>query len=205
MTEYNKKQIIEITGVSESLYKQHLKEIKSSPIFSGYTYMKRIDYPNLNRKYQYVRYFKGSILNYFFFLKIKPRDKNDNKKYRSYVKSLNTSYTITITPQMNKQDNIKLMEVIRKDLKKSYGDNLKTYEYNVEFDPKNTHKDYFHTHLLLGFKSEIDFKGIKQHFTRYLDEKVGKSKIIEFNEYYDPENKAGNRYFVKEGVVRFID
>ena len=205
MTEYNKKQIIEITGVSESLYKQHLKEIKSSPIFSGYTYMKRIDYPNLNRKYQYVRYFKESILNFFFFLKIKPRDKNDNKKYRSYVKSLNTSYTITITPQMNKQDNIKLMEVIRKDLKKSYGDNLKTYEYNVEFDPKNTHKDYFHTHLLLGFKSEIDFKGIKQHFTRYLDEKVGKSKIIEFNEYYDPENKAGNRYFVKEGVVRFID
>lgn len=59
MTDYNKRQIIEITGVSDSLYKQHLKEIKSSPIFSGYTYMKKIDYPNLNRKYQYVRCFWG--------------------------------------------------------------------------------------------------------------------------------------------------
>jgi hypothetical protein len=205
MEEYNKNQILEITGISNSLYKQHLKEIKSSPLFSGHTYLKRIDYPNLNRKYQIVRYFKQSLLNYFFFLKIKPRDKNNNKKYRSYIKSLKTHYTITITPQMNKQDNIKLMEFFRKELQKTYGDNLKTFEYNVEYDPNNTPKNYFHSHLLLEFKSETDFKGVKEHFTRYLDEKVGKSKIIEFNEYYDPENKAGNRYFVKEGVVRFID
>lgn len=205
MKEYNKAQIIEITGVSDSLYKQHLREIKSSPTFSGYTYKKRIDFPNLNRKYQYVRYFKESILNYFFFLKIKPRDKNDKKKYRSYVKSLKTNYTVTISPQMNKQDNIKLLEVIRKDLKKSYGDNLKMYEYNVEFDPNSNLKNYFHSHLLLGFKTETDFKEVKQHFTRYIDERVGKSKTIEFNQYYDPENKAGNRYFLKEGVVSFID
>ncbi len=202
MTEYNKHQIIEKTGISASLYKQHLKKIKSSPRFSGYTYLKKVEFPNLNRKYQNVRYFRSSILDYFFHLKIKPRNKNDDKKYRSYVKTLKVDYTITITPQMNKEDNIRITDIIKNDLINSYGKELITFEYNVEFDPNNIHKGYYHTHLLLGFSCNTDYQKVKQHFTKYLEEKVGFSDRIIMNRYYDIQSNRGKIYFLKEGVVR---
>ena len=202
MTEYNKHQIIEKTGISTSLYKQHLKQIKSSPRFSGYTYFKKDVFPNLNRKYQNVRYFRSSILDYFFHLKIKPRNKNDDKKYRSYVKTLKVDYTITLTPQMNKEDNIRITEIIKNDLFETYGKNLTTYEYNVEYDPNNIHKGYYHTHLLLGFSCKTDYYEVKEHFTKYLDEKDGYSDRVLMNHYYGSESSRGKIYFLKEGVVR---
>jgi hypothetical protein len=202
MIEYNKHQIIEKTGISASLYKQHLKQITSSPRFSGYTYLKKVEFPNLNRKYQNVRFFRSSILDYFFHLKIKPRNKNDDKKYRSYVKTLKVDYTITITPQMNKEDNIRITDIIKNDLINSYGKELITFEFNVEFDPNNIHKGYYHTHLLLGFNCNTDYQKVKQHFTKYLDEKVGFSDRIIMNRYYDIQSNRGKIYFLKEGVVR---
>ena len=202
MTEYNRNQIIEKTGISTSLYKQHLKQIKSSPRFSGYTYFKKDVFPNLNRKYQNVRYFRSSILDYFFYLKIKPRDKNDDKKYRSYVKTLKVDYTITLTPQMNKEDNIRITEIIKNDLFETYGKNLTTYEYNVEYDPNNIHKGYYHTHLLLGFSCKTDYYEVKGHFTKYLEEKDGYSDKVVMNHYYGTESSRGKIYFLKEGVVR---
>lgn len=202
MTEYNRAQIIEITGISTSLYKQHLKQIISSPRFSGYTYFKKDEYPNLNRKYQNVRYFRSSILDYFFYLKIKPRDKNDDKKYRSYVKTLKVDYTITLTPQMNKEDNIRITEIIKNDLINTYGKKLLTYEYNVEYDPHNIHRDFYHTHLLLGFSCKTDYKEVKGHFTKYLEEKDGYSDRVVMNPYYGTESNRGKIYFLKEGVVR---
>lgn len=202
MTEYNKHQIIEKTGISTSLYKQHLKQIKSSPRFSGYTYFKKDEYPNLNRKYQNVRYFRSSILDYFFYLKIKPRDKNDDKKYRSYVKTLKVDYTITLTPQMNKEDNIRITEIIKNDLINTYGKKLLTYEYNVEYDPKNIHRDFYHTHLLLGFSCKTNYQEVKGHFTKYLEEKDGYSDKVVMNHYYGTESSRGKMYFLKEGVVR---
>jgi hypothetical protein len=202
MTEYNRHQIIEITGISTSLYKQHLRAIKSSPRFSGLTYLKKVEYPNLNRKYQNVRYFRSSILDYFFHLKIKPRDKSDDKKYRSYSKTLKVDYTITLTPQMNKEDNIRITEIIKNDLFETYGKNLITYEYNVEYDPNNIHKGYYHTHLLLGFSCKTDYKEVKEHFTKYLEEKDGYSDRVLMNHYYGNESSRGKIYFLKEGVVR---
>lgn len=202
MTEYNKHQIIEITGISVPLYKQHLKQIKSSPRFSGYTYLKKVEYPNLNRKYQNVRYFRSSILDYFFHLKIKPRDKSDDKKYRSYSKTLKVDYTITLTPQMNKEDNIRITEIIKNDLINTYGKNLITYEYNVEYDPNNIHRDFYHTHLLLGFSCKTDYYEVKGHFTKYLEEKDGYSDRVLMNHYYGTESSRGKMYFLKEGVVR---
>jgi len=202
MTDYNKHQIIEITGISTSLYKQHLRQIKSSPRFSGFTYLKKVEYPNLNRKYQNVRYFRSSILDYFFHLKIKPRDKNDDKKYRSYSKTLKVDYTITLTPQMNKEDNIRITEIIKNDLFETYGKNLTTYEYNVEYDPNNINKGYYHTHLLLGFSCKTDYTEVKEHFTKYLEEKDGYSDRVVMNHYYGTESSRGKMYFLKEGVVR---
>jgi hypothetical protein len=202
MTEYNRHQIIEITGISTSLYKQHLREIKSSPRFSGLTYLKKVEYPNLNRKYQNVRYFRSSILDYFFHLKIKPRDKSDDKKYRSYSKTLKVDYTITLTPQMNKEDNIRITEIIKNDLINSFGKNLTTYEYNVEYDPNNIHRDFYHTHLLLGFSCKTDYNEVKGHFTKYLEEKDGYSDRVLMNHYYGTESSRGKMYFLKEGVVR---
>ena len=202
MTEYNRHQIIEITGISTSLYKQHLRQIKSSPRFSGLTYLKKVEYPNLNRKYQNVRYFRSSILDYFFHLKIKPRDKSDDKKYRSYSKTLKVDYTITLTPQMNKEDNIRITEIIKNDLFETYGKNLTTYEYNVEYDPNNIHKGYYHTHLLLGFSCKTDYYEVKGHFTKYLEEKDGYSDRVLMNHYYGTESSRGKIYFLKEGVVR---
>lgn len=202
MTDYNKHQIIEITGISTSLYKQHLRQIKSSPRFSGFTYLKKVEYPNLNRKYQNVRYFRSSILDYFFHLKIKPRDKSDDKKYRSYSKTLKVDYTITLTPQMNKEDNIRITEIIKNDLFETYGKNLTTYEYNVEYDPNNIHKGYYHTHLLLGFSCKTDYQEVKGHFTKYLEEKDGYSDRVLMNHYYGTESSRGKMYFLKEGVVR---
>ena len=205
MTEYNKHEIIEITGISEPLYKQHLRQINSSPRFSGYTYLKKVEYPNLNRKYQNVRYFRSSILDYFFHLKIKPRDKNNDKKYRSYVKTLKVDYTITLTPQMNKEDNIRITEIIKNDLFETYGKNLITYEYNVEYDPNNIHRDFYHTHLLLGFSCKTDYQEVKRHFTKYLEEKDGYSELVKMNPYYGTESSRGKIYFLKEGVVRIND
>jgi hypothetical protein len=202
MTEYNRHQIIEITGISTSLYKQHLRVIKSSPRFSGFTYLKKVEYPNLNRKYQNVRYFRSSILDYFFHLKIKPRDKSDDKKYRSYSKTLKVDYTITLTPQMNKEDNIRITEIIKNDLFETYGKNLITYEYNVEYDPNNIHKGYYHTHLLLGFSCDTNYNEVKGHFTKYLEEKDGYSELVKMNQYYGTESSRGKMYFLKEGVVR---
>ena len=202
MTEYNRHQIIEITGISTSLYKQHLREIKSSPRFSGLTYLKKVEYPNLNRKYQNVRYFRSSILDYFFHLKIKPRDKSDDKKYRSYSKTLKVDYTITLTPQMNKEDNIRITEIIKNDLINSFGKNLTTYEYNVEYDPNNIHRDFYHTHLLLGFSCKTDYNEVKGHFTKYLEERDGYSDRVLMNHYYGTESSRGKMYFLKEGVVR---
>lgn len=202
MTEYNRHQIIEITGISTSLYKQHLRQIKSSPRFSGYTYLKKVEYPNLNRKYQNVRYFRNSILDYFFHLKIKPRDKSDDKKYRSYSKTLKVDYTITLTPQMNKEDNIRITEIIRNDLINTYGNKLITFEYNVEYDPNNIHKDYHHTHLLMGFICDTNYNEIKGHFTKYLEEKDGYSERVIVNHYYGTESNRGKMYFLKEGVNR---
>ena len=202
MTEYNKHQIIEKTGISTSLYKQHLRQIISSPRFSGYTYIKETPFPNLNRKYQNVRYFRSSILDYFFHLKIKPRDKSNDKKYRSYVKTLKVDYTITLTPQMNKEDNIRITEIINNDLINTYGKNLITYEYNVEYDPNNIHKGYYHTHLLLGFSCDTNYNEVKEHFTKYLEEKDGYSDKVVMNHYYGTESSRGKIYFLKEGVVR---
>ena len=201
--EYNKHQIIEKTGISVSLYKQHLKQITSSPRFSGYTYLKKVEFPNLNRKYQNVRFFRSSILDYFFHLKIKPRNKNDDKKYRSYVKTLKVDYTITITPQMNKEDNIRITDIIKNDLINSYGKELITFEYNVEYDPNNIHKGYYHTHLLIGFSCNTDYQKVKQHFTKYLEERVGLSERITMNNYFDKQSSRGKVYFLKEGIVRY--
>jgi hypothetical protein len=103
---------------------------------------------------------------------------------------------------MTKEDNIKLMEIIRQDLNKSYGKNLTTYEYNVEYDSKNIHKEYYHTHLLLGFGVETDLGGVKEHLTKHLEEKVGKSKRVEINHYYGVDDNTGKWYFLKEGVIR---
>ena len=202
MIEYNKHQIIEKTGISTSLYKQHLKQITSSPRFSGYTYLKKVEFPNLNRKYQNVRFFRSIILDYFFHLKIKPRNKNDDKKYRSYVKTLKVDYTITITPQMNKEDNIRITDIIKNDLINSYGKELITFEYNVEYDPNNIHRDFYHTHLLLGFSCKTDYYEVKGHFTKYLEEKDGYSDKVVMNHYYGTESSRGKIYFLKEGVVR---
>ena len=202
MIEYNKHQIIEKTGISTSLYKQHLKQITSSPRFSGYTYLKKVEFPNLNRKYQNVRFFRSSILDYFFHLKIKPRNKNDDKKYRSYVKTLKVDYTITITPQMNKEDNIRITDIIKNDLINSYGKELITFEYNVEYDPNNLHRDFYHTHLLLGFSCKTDYYEVKGHFTKYLEEKDGYSDRVVINHYYGTESSRGKIYFLKEGIVR---
>ena len=202
MIEYNKHQIIEKTGISTSLYKQHLKQITSSPRFSGYTYLKKVEFPNLNRKYQNVRFFRSIILDYFFHLKIKPRNKNDDKKYRSYVKTLKVDYTITITPQMNKEDNIRITDIIKNDLINSYGKELITFEYNVEYDPNNIHRDFYHTHLLLGFSCKTDYYEVKGHFTKYLEEKDGYSDRVVINHYYGTESSRGKIYFLKEGVVR---
>lgn len=202
MTEYNKHQIIEITGISTTLYKQHLKQIKSSPRFSGYTYLKKIEFPNLNRKHQNVRFFRSSILDYFFYLKIKPREKNNDKKYRSYAKTLKVDYTITLTPQMNKEDNIRITEVIKNDLINTYGKKLINFVYNVEYDPKNIQKGYYHTHLLLGFSCKTEYKEVKKHFTKYIQEKDGCSDWVEMNPYYDNSSSRGKIYFLKEGVIR---
>ena len=202
MIEYNKHQIIEKTGISTSLYKQHLKQITSSPRFSGYTYLKKVEFPNLNRKYQNVRFFRSIILDYFFHLKIKPRNKTDDKKYRSYVKTLKVDYTITITPQMNKEDNIRITDIIKNDLINSYGKELITFEYNVEYDPNNIHRDFYHTHLLLGFSCKTDYYEVKGHFTKYLEEKDGYSDRVVINHYYGTESSRGKIYFLKEGVVR---
>ena len=205
MAEYNINQIIELTGLSKTKCKSEINKILKCPSYSGLTYLKWTECPDKNKGYDYIRYIDSKLLNYFFELTIKPKDKNNHKKYRSYVKSLKVDYTITLTPPMNKQDNIAITEIIREDLRKNYGKKLITFEYNIELNPKEEHKKHYHTHLLLGFKCETDLKEVKQHFTRYLEEKVGKSKRIEINPYYDPQNKAGKIYFLKEGIVRLID
>ena len=195
----NQKQIIEITGISETTFKKQVRQITGSSVYSGYTF---IDLGMTSKGLQKMRFFKRSVLNHFFHLKIKPKDRNNLKKYRSYVMSLKVDYTITLTPQMTKEDNIELIEIIRQDLHNSYGKNLKTYEYNVEYDPNNIHKDYYHTHLLLGFGIETHLGKVKEHFTKYLEEKVGKSKRVEINPYYGVDDNAGKWYFLKEGVVK---
>ncbi len=200
MTEYlTQKEIIEKTGISESTYHSHKREILRSPHFSGYTEIKGVEYIKDNKNNQKPLYFHKDILNYFFHLKIKPKDKSDLKKYRSYVVSRKVDYTITITPQMTKKDNIEIMEIIRNDFRKTYGKELLTFEYNVECDKKTK---YYHTHLLLGFVSETNLKEVKEHFTCYIEEKVGKSKIVEVTPYYGTNNNAGKWYFLKEGLVR---
>ncbi len=200
MKEYlTKKNIIEITGISRTTFNKQFHQITGSSIFSGYTF---IDLGQTTKGLQKMRFFKRSILNYFFHLKIKPKDRNNLKKYRSYIMSLKVDYTITITPKMTKEDNIELMEIIRQDLHNSYGKNLNTFEYNVEYDPKNIHKDYYHTHLLLGFGIKTDLNKVKEHFTKFLEEKVGKSKRVEINHYYGVDDNAGKWYFLKEGVVK---
>ena len=200
MKEYlTKKQIIEITGISETTFNKQVHQITGSTFFSGFTF---IDLGETTKGLQKMRFFKRSVLNHFFHLKIKPKDRNNLKKYRSYVMSLKVDYTITLTPQMTKGDNIELMEIIRQDLHNSYGKNLTTFEYNVEYDPTNIHKDYYHTHLLLGFGIETDLGKVKEHFTKYLEEKVGKSKRVEINPYYGVGDNAGKWYFLKEGLIK---
>jgi len=200
MKEYlSQKQIIEITGISETTFKKQVRQITGSSFFSGYTFF---DLGETTKGLQKMRFFKRSILNHFFHLKIKPKDKNNVKKYRSYVMSLKVDYTITLTPQMTKKDNIELMEIIRQDLLKSYGKNLITCEYNVEYDTKNIHKEYYHTHLLLGFDVKTNLEKVKEHFTKYLEGKVEKSKRVEINHYYGKDDTTGKWYFLKEGVVR---
>jgi hypothetical protein len=53
----------------------------------------------------------------------------------------------------------------------------------------------------LGFSQKTDLEEVKSHFTRYIEEKVGKSKIIEMNPYYGVGNNAGKLYFLKEGLI----
>jgi len=200
MKEYlTKNQIIEITGISRTTFNKQVHQITGSTFFSGYTF---IDLGQTTKGLQKMRFFKSSILDYFFHLKIKPRDKKDDKKYRSYVKTLKVDYTITLTPQMNKEDNIRITEIIKNDLFETYGKNLITYEYNVEYDPNNIHKGYYHTHLLLGFSCDTNYNEVKGHFTKYLEEKDGYSDRVVMNHYYGTESSRGKIYFLKEGVVR---
>jgi hypothetical protein len=198
---YTKKEIIEKTGISDSTYKRHLRKIKEHPKFKDYIELRRVDYPALNKGYQEVLFFRRELLSYYFHLKIKPKIKNDEKKNRSYIISKKVDYTVTITPKMNRKDNISIMRIIENDLKKTYGKYLITFEFNVELDPNSENEKYFHTHLLLGFRQKTDLEEVKSHFTRYIEERVGKSKIIEMNPYYGVGNNAGKLYFLKEGLI----
>jgi hypothetical protein len=103
---------------------------------------------------------------------------------------------------MNRKDNISLMKIFESELKKTYGKYLITFEFNVEFDPTSENEEFYHTHLLLGFSQKTDQDEVKSHFTQYVEEKVGKSKIIEMNPYYGVDNNAGKLYFLKEGFIR---
>lgn len=200
-TELTKNQIIEKTGISDSTYKRHLNIIKSHPKFSGYTEIRRTVFPKLNRGFQDVRYFKSNILDYFFNLKIKPKDSSDNKKYRSYLSSRKIDYKVTITPSMNKKDNIQMMKIIHNDIQKDFNNDLLIFEYNVEYDPNDNPKGYYHTHLLIGFGIKTNKTDIKRYFTQYVDEREGKSKTIEIKDYYGQGNSRGTRYFLKEGII----
>jgi hypothetical protein len=90
------------------------------------------------------------------------------------------------------------VKIIRNDLKKD----LLIFEYSVEYDPNINPKGYYHTHLLIGFGIKTNKTDIKRYFTKYVDERDGKSKIIEIKDYFGQNNNRGTRYFLKEGVTR---
>ena len=48
----------------------------------------------------------------------------------------------------------------------------------------------------------MTYSYLKGVFTKYLEEKVGKSKRVEINPYYGVEDNAGKWYFLKEGLIK---
>jgi hypothetical protein len=79
---------------------------------------------------------------------------------------------------VNKEDNIRITEIIKNDLLETVGKKLLTYEYNVEYEPKNIHGEFCHTHLFLGFSCKTNYQEVKGHFTKYLEEKDGYSQKL---------------------------
>jgi hypothetical protein len=185
-----KKKILEITGIGETKFNEELNTIKSHYKFSALTQMNGVK-----------RVFDYNLLNYFFTLKIKPRDEKDSKKFRSFIKSKNFNFIGHITLSYNLEDTRKIGNYFRGLLQDMYGKKSVDFYFWLEPDPIENKRKTYHLHFVCCFHAEIpSLKTFRGHFTEYLESKDGKSRTIEINEYYDQNNKSGNRYVSKMGI-----
>ncbi len=185
-----KKQIIEITGIGETKFNEELNTIKSHYKFSALTQMNGIR-----------RVFDEDLLNYFFTLKIKPRNEKDNKKFRSFIKFKNFNFIGHITLSYNLEDTRKIGNYFRNLLQDVYGKKSVDFYFWLEPDPIENKRKTYHLHFVCSFNTEIpSIQTFRGHFTEYFEIKVGKSKVIQINKYYNKNNKSGNRYVSKMGI-----
>jgi hypothetical protein len=185
-----KKQILEITGIGKTKCNEEINTIKSHYKFSSYTQMNGVR-----------RVFDENLLNYFFTLKIKPRNEKDNKKFRSFIKSKNFNYIGHITLSYNLEDTRKIGHYFRELLEEVYGKKSVDFYFWMEIDPILTQRESYHLHFVCSFNDEIpSLQTFKSHFTEYLESRVGKSKRIEIYDYYDKKDKKGVRYVMKMGL-----
>jgi hypothetical protein len=185
-----KKQILEITGIGETKFNEELNTIKSHYKFSALTQMNGIK-----------RVFDDNLLNYFFTLKIKPRDEKDSKKFRSFIKSKNFNFIGHITLSYNLEDTRKIGNYFRGLLQDMYGKKSVDFYFWLEEDPISTHRESYHLHFVCRFNTEIpSLQTFRGHFAEYLELRVGKSKTIDISDYYDKEDKKGVRYVMKMGL-----
>jgi hypothetical protein len=185
-----KKQIIEITGIGMTKCNEEINTIKSHYKFSALTHMDGIR-----------RVFDEDLLNYFFTLNIKPRNEKDSKKFRSFIKSKNFNFIGHITLSYNLEDTRKIGNYFRDILQDMYGKKSVDFYFWLEPDPIENKRKTYHLHFVCCFNTEIpSLETFRGHFTEYLVSKDGKSRTIEINEYYDQNNKSGNRYVSKMGI-----
>ncbi len=185
-----KKQILEITGIGKTKCNEEINTIKSHYKFSALTQMNGVR-----------RVFDETLLNYFFTLKIKPRNEKDNKKFRSFIKSKNFNYIGHITLSYHLEDTKRIGNYFKDKLEELYGKKSVDFYFWMEPDPISKHRESYHLHFICRFNTEIpSLQTFRCHFSEYLESRVGKSKTIDIYDYYDTTDKKGVRYVMKMGL-----
>lgn len=185
-----KRKLIELTGIGLTKYNEELERIKSSSKYSGLTMMQG-----------QTRIFDPSILNHFFCLKIKPRDHSNSKKFRSFIKSKKFNFIGHLSLGYKLDDARKTGEYFKKILLDKYGKKGIEFYFWLEPDLKLDSKNTYHLHFVCRFDGSVPSLDVfKSHFNELLEERVGKSKRIEINNYYGEDDKTGIRYVMKMGL-----
>ena len=176
-----------MTGISETLYKQHTKDILKSPKFSSWTKLVNIEYPEINRGYQAERFFDPEILNYYFFLKIKPTDITDSKKFKSYIRSIDYNFIGNMKTKLSIEDNIRMCDNLNSKLKSLYNKKINFVYWLNKIDKTNM----FNVEFIINFNGEMSSDSLKNLIIENISFKFG-GHSIEINHVLNEEYEMKN-------------